>query len=74
MLLLLAYTGQSLVAVGAPCFMMSSSSQASAPDMVGMDHSGHDMEGMDHSGHDMEGMDHAGHDMSGNGDGTESER
>ncbi|MDH3991649.1 MAG: hypothetical protein OEV47_01995 [Gammaproteobacteria bacterium] len=44
-LLLLAYSGQSLVAVGAPCFMMSSSSQGSAVDMVGMDHSGHDMSG-----------------------------
>jgi len=45
MLLLLAYTGQSLAAVGAPCFMMSSSSQGSAGDMMVMDHSGHDMPG-----------------------------
>jgi hypothetical protein len=45
MLLLLAYTGQSLVAVGAPCFMMPSSSPDSAVDTVGMDHSGHDMSG-----------------------------
>ena len=61
MLLLLAYTGQSLVAVGAPCFMMSSSSPDSAVDTVGMDHSGHDMSGKqpdtstthDHGGHEQ---------------------
>ena len=49
MLLLLAYAGQALVATGAPCFMMASSSSSSAmsTDMPGMDHSGHTMPGSD---------------------------
>jgi hypothetical protein len=40
LLLLLAYTGQAVVAAGAPCFMMSA---AGEHDMMTMDHSGHDM-------------------------------
>jgi len=47
MLLLLAYAGQALVATGAPCFMMASSSTVMSTDMPGMDHGGHMMPGPD---------------------------
>lgn len=40
LLLLLTYTGQSLAAVGAPCFTMGSAAGAA---MTGMDHSAHNM-------------------------------
>lgn len=50
LLLLLAYTGQALVATGAPCFMMASSSAVMSADMPGMDHSGHTMPGSEQAG------------------------
>jgi hypothetical protein len=43
LLLLLAYVGQSLVAVGAPCAMMAPASFEISAAMPGMDHSGHGM-------------------------------
>ena len=43
LLLLLTYTGQSLAAVGAPCFTMGSAAGESSADMTGMDHSAHTM-------------------------------
>lgn len=43
LLLLLTYTGQSLAAVGAPCFTMGSAAGESSAAMTGMDHSAHNM-------------------------------
>ncbi len=53
--MVLVYSTQSLLAVGAPCLMSISSPAASA------DHSGHDMASMPHSDHAMGGMDHRDH-------------
>jgi hypothetical protein len=43
LLLLLAYVGQSIAAVGAPCAMMAPASSEINAAMPGMDHSGHAM-------------------------------
>jgi hypothetical protein len=43
LLLLLAYVGQSLAAVGAPCATMAPASAEISAAMPGMDHSGHAM-------------------------------
>jgi len=51
------YSTQSLLAVGAPCFMAASSAAA------GADHSGHDMASMPRGDHAMGGMDHRDHAM-----------
>ena len=60
LLLLLAYTGQALVATGAPCFMMASSSAVMSADMPGMDHSGHTMPGSEQAGAEADCCDGAG--------------
>ena len=60
LLLLLAYTGQALVATGAPCSMMASSAAAMSSDMPGMDHSGHTMPGSEQAGAEADCCDGAG--------------
>jgi hypothetical protein len=47
LLLLSVYVGQSLAAVGAPCFMMNSTPTQLSGDMADMDHAAHHMASME---------------------------
>lgn len=55
LLLLLAYAGQSLAAVGAPCFMSASSPGEISTDVAAMDHSAHHMNSTDQADNAAEG-------------------